>query len=179
MVVPPTSTKCGPRSASKDEATHGRKLYFLFAKDRKAYVDPAKAGNPAGQVLVKESWSPKEVAADTKPEEKRDPPQPLDSEPETLDDELRALGGSYIPYASKDGKHYHADKKGELFLMLKYATDTPGTDEGWVYGTTTSDGKTVTSAGLVASCMKCHEDAPHDRVFGLQPVVAAGGSVQD
>jgi len=26
----------------------------------------------------------------------------------------------------------------------------------------------VTSAGRVASCMQCHEAAPHERLFGLQ-----------
>ena len=44
---------------------------------------------------------------------------------------------------------------------------TPDTDEGWVYGTVSADGKTVTSAGRVQSCMNCHQDAPHDRLFGV------------
>jgi hypothetical protein len=43
---------------------------------------------------------------------------------------------------------------------------TPGTDNGWVYGTVTADGKQVTSAGRVKSCMACHQRAPNDRVFG-------------
>jgi hypothetical protein len=52
--------------------------------------------------------------------------------------------------------------------MFKLDPKTPGTDEGWVYGTVTADGKTVTSAGRVASRMKCHQEAPHDRLFGLK-----------
>ena len=51
--------------------------------------------------------------------------------------------------------------------MFKLDPQTPDTDEGWVYGTVTPDGKKVTSAGKVESCMKCHQRAPHDRLFGL------------
>ena len=51
--------------------------------------------------------------------------------------------------------------------MFREKKDTPGTDEGWVYGTVTADGKTVTSAGRVASCMKCHVQAKNDRLFGI------------
>jgi hypothetical protein len=45
-------------SASKDEKTHGKKLYYLFAKDRRAYVQPKDKTQPVGQVLVKEAWVP-------------------------------------------------------------------------------------------------------------------------
>ncbi len=51
--------------------------------------------------------------------------------------------------------------------MYKTAPFAPGTDDGWVYGTVTADGKTVTSAGLVESCMSCHREAPRDRCFGI------------
>ena len=51
--------------------------------------------------------------------------------------------------------------------MFKTDPQTPGTDEGWVYGTVTPDGQQVTSAGRVESCMMCHQGAPHDRLFGL------------
>ncbi|MBV8878415.1 MAG: hypothetical protein JO332_00490 [Planctomycetaceae bacterium] len=43
-------------SASRDEATHGRKQYYLYARDRNAYVRASDAGQPEGQVVVKESW---------------------------------------------------------------------------------------------------------------------------
>jgi hypothetical protein len=56
--------------------------------------------------------------------------------------------------------------KADLFIMFKLAPATPGTDEGWVYGTVKGDGKTVTAAGRLASCMSCHIEAPHDRLFG-------------
>jgi hypothetical protein len=58
-------------------------------------------------------------------------------------------------------------ESGDLFVMFKLDPQTPGTDQGWVYGTVSADGKSVTSSGRVASCMKCHEDTRHDRMFGL------------
>jgi len=52
-------------SGSGDEATHGRKLYWLFVKDLPAlpsqgYVPPGRV-SPVGQVVVKEVWAPEEV----------------------------------------------------------------------------------------------------------------------
>ncbi|HZE96319.1 MAG TPA: hypothetical protein VE981_04800 [Planctomycetota bacterium] len=50
-------------SASRDEATHGRKLYYLFAKDRSAYLHARDFDQPDGQVVVKESWLRDEAGA--------------------------------------------------------------------------------------------------------------------
>ena len=65
-------------------------------------------------------------------------------------------------FAVVDGKP--GDPTG-LFVMTKVGGE--GTDAGWIYGTIGPEG-TVTSAGLVATCMGCHVDAPHDRLFGLK-----------
>jgi hypothetical protein len=138
-------------SASKDTETHGQKLYFLFAKQRDAYVQFSGKMNPVGQVVVKESWTPKEA---TEEEYKG----------------YLAVGGQLreaTPFARKNGKLYRTDQRNALFIMFKIAPETPGTDNGWVYGTVTADGKTVTSAGRVESCMGCHKAAKHDRLFGL------------
>ena len=59
--VAPTMCKAPTRpasrvSTSRDEATHGRKTYFLFAKDRLAYLHAKDLDQPDGQVVVKESW---------------------------------------------------------------------------------------------------------------------------
>jgi hypothetical protein len=54
-------------SASRDLGTHGRKLYFLFAKDREAYRLASKQDQPTGQVLVKESWIPSSESTSEKP----------------------------------------------------------------------------------------------------------------
>ena len=73
----------------------------------------------------------------------------------------------FHPYAvGKDGKTYKAAKKGDLFIMMKVDPKTPGTDNGWIYGTVTADGTTVTSAGKVSSCIKCHE-TKEERLFGV------------
>jgi hypothetical protein len=109
-------------SSSPDLATHGRKLYRLYAKeqtDSGSYIVAGEA-NPVGQVVVKESWA-------------LEPPR----------------------------------EKAELFIMYKLDPETPDTDEGWVYGTVTGDGTAVISGGRLASCMSCHLEAPHDRLFGL------------
>src|SRR5687767_7709592 len=45
-------------SASRDPDTHGRKLYYLYAKDFEAYRKGQVLDQPVGQVLVKESYSP-------------------------------------------------------------------------------------------------------------------------
>ena len=51
--------------------------------------------------------------------------------------------------------------------MVKLDPSTPDTDAGWVYGTVSADGKQVNASGRIASCMKCHQQAKHDRLFGL------------
>ncbi len=126
-------------SQSRDAETHGRKLYHLYAKDRGAYLHAREVPQPVGQVIVKESWVPKEV-----------------SEKEAGN--LRAV--------FKGGKYYHASKQAALFLMIKGEAG-PDTDEGWTYATVTPDGTTVTASGRLASCMECHVNAKVDRMFGL------------
>jgi hypothetical protein len=138
-------------SASGDAGTHGRKLYWLYVKELPAgytegdYTLPEKP-NPVGQVVVKEAWHPQEV----KP-----------------DDELPDFTRVVRSADDKDGRVFRTGEQGHLFIMFKLDPATPGTDQGWVYGTVTPDAKQVTCAGRVESCMACHRDAPHDRLFGL------------
>jgi hypothetical protein len=141
-------------SESKDEQTHGQKLYFLFAKERHAYVLNTDA---AEQIVVKESWVPKKASLEKK------------REAESVDfiKDGKRTTDFYVPFAEKDGEAFHAETKSALFIMYKLDAATPGTDHGWVYGTVSPDGKQVTAAGTVSSCMKCHEEAPHGRLFGL------------
>jgi hypothetical protein len=98
-------------SGSQDGSPHGRKIYYLFAKDRATYLNAKQRPQPDGQVLVKETWIP--------------------------------------------GKEL---RKGPLFLMLKSQGD-------WVYATATPDGQSLTASGRIASCVKCHESAPYDKLF--------------
>jgi hypothetical protein len=160
--VPPTPEVALSRST--DGATHGRKLYALFAKDLLQSGDYVVKGQPSpvGQVIVKESWVPEEMTDDGRPLE------PVRRKVMVRQGEaLVERDDVFVPYARRGDRLYHAREKGPLFVMFKTDPQTPGTDEGWVYGTLTPDGHQVTAAGRVESCMKCHREAPHDRLFGL------------
>jgi hypothetical protein len=155
-------------SESGDAAPHGQKLYSLFVKEwpdsyltSDDYTLPAGRLNPVGQVVVKEAWFPEEVPDGGRPQERI-----TRTIKRRVGDALVDCTDTFIPYAYKDGRLYHAARKTGLFIMCKEDPQTPGTDDGWVYGTVTVDGGRVTSSGRVASCMACHRDAPHDRLFG-------------
>jgi hypothetical protein len=163
-------------SASDDAATHGgSKVYSIFARDPVPYRkltdlfvmshprdDPMDVDGTEGctQVLVKEAYEPVEV--DAKAAQRMrfgfgDPDDPKE-EKEKLQP---------IRPAAKDGKHFAAGKRVGLFVMFRLDPKTEGTDDGWVYGTVTADATKVTSVGRVESCMRCHVQAPHGRLFGL------------
>lgn len=123
---------------------HGGKLYLLYASDLPAYRRAAaKDAQPSGQVLVKQSWLPRKVRASD------------------------ATAG-FPRVGGQDGSVYIPGERGPLFIMFKTESGADGTDAGWVYGTVTPDGRTVTSAGRVASCMGCHRHGTHDRLFGTR-----------
>jgi hypothetical protein len=149
-------------SDSTDEQTHGRKLYSLFARDRHAYARLAPGQTvKVGQVVVKQSWVPEEVTGKEADEARtRGPGTPTPARPEERTD-------GFYPYAVRDGKVFKAVKVSGLFVMMKLDPKTPGTDDGWVYATLTADGKTITAAGRIESCMNCHVQAKGDRLFGL------------
>ncbi len=92
----------GRISESDSQETHGRKLYFLYARKSRPYrFDLAMPGTedkaaPLGQVLVKEAWHP------IKFERSRD----------------RALDPKTIQ-AGADGNFYYAGDKQGLFIMFK------------------------------------------------------------
>jgi hypothetical protein len=145
------------RLSKSERAPHGRKLYYLYAHDRHGYLQLGRTGAPPpiGTTIVKQSWT----AVPGKPK----PAEPADGAG-------LGLAGAPPPvtWVDTDDGPLHAGEQADLFIISKLAPETPGTDGGWVYGTVTPDGKTVTSAGLVDRCIGCHEDAPHERLFGLQ-----------
>ncbi|MGE3806965.1 MAG: cytochrome P460 family protein [Gemmataceae bacterium] len=167
-------------SKSKDADTHGQKLYSLFAKDRLAYLrlNGAKEAqtSPVGQILIKESWTCEEMKTPPQPQQLRgqfrqlEQQRPAQQQQQQQQNDLDFLhrGELFSPYAQKDGKWYHASKKAGLYIMLKDDPKTPNTDQGWIYATVSADGKSVTAAGKIASCMNCHEQARHDRLFGAK-----------
>lgn len=162
-------------SASQNDETHGRKLYSLFARRREDYARLGKSRDPVavGQVIVKQSWLPEEI---TEPSQRPDRKTDFDGHkvlrtPALQPDTKRkgADGGfdHFYPYAWQGDKAFKATRQADLFVMLKLDPETPDTDNGWVYATVTPDGKRVTAAGRIESCMGCHQDAKKDRLFGL------------
>jgi hypothetical protein len=152
----PPGGPVGRISESDDTATHGSKLYTMYARDRaeymslywaKRYADTKELGDlrkpqPVGQIIVKESFTPREVS--------------------NYDSRSQGIGP-----AVRDGKYFLPGERRDLFVMVYLGPDIKGTDNGWVYGTLTPDYRQVTSAGLVNNCMKCHDSAPDGRLFGL------------
>ncbi len=147
-------------SASGDSTTHGRKFYFMYAKQvwdsrSQGWIPgsytcfPGKTA-PVGQVIVKQSWVPEVVTEGASPS-----------------DEEQLAKGLPLGIVKRDGKSYRAARQGELFVMFKVDPATPESDNGWVYGTVSADAKSVLSVGRIESCMSCHQKAPHDRLFGL------------
>jgi hypothetical protein len=147
-------------SRSDDESTHGRKLYQLYAANYDEFIDLISDKNVTGvkkegktdQVIVKESWACKEITRDAY----------FDAIQKTATRKL-AISNRF----KEDEKYYESTRQGPLFIMFQTDPTTPGTDEGWVYGTVTPDGKTVTGVGRLENCMNCHQKAPHGRLFGL------------
>ncbi|HUY87665.1 MAG TPA: hypothetical protein VMV10_02915 [Pirellulales bacterium] len=137
-------------SEAEEHADHGKKLYFLFARDAAAFSAAGAEGvQPVGQAIVKEAWAAREI---------RDSHQPAPFEHHS--------GLPVRLYAERGGRAFGADRQTELFIMFKLPPDAPGTDSGWVYGTVTADRQRVTSAGRIASCADCHRQSPGDRLFG-------------
>ncbi|MFO0555937.1 MAG: hypothetical protein U0271_46595 [Polyangiaceae bacterium] len=170
----PTHPAFASRAGS---GAHAKKLYTLFIKDFDAYAAATDSKRPTDrvlpvpdaikampQVIVKEAWTPVEVAR-----KKEDCPE----------SGSRRIP-SYLDNVTIDGVKYGACEPAGLFIMYRPADAARAVDEGWVYGTvalvtrpTEDVGRSlieprVTSAGRVASCMGCHERAPHGRLFGLQ-----------
>ncbi|MEZ4390592.1 MAG: cytochrome P460 family protein [Polyangiales bacterium] len=121
-------------------APHGRKLYYLYARDREAYLTHRDV---EGQVVVKEAWIPREIRAA---------------------DAVEA-GGEPQSARGADGRVYEPGEFAGLYVMMRGAPREES-DEGWTYATVNPRGE-VTAAGRVASCMGCHREAPHGRLFGL------------
>ncbi|MBL8754899.1 MAG: VWA domain-containing protein [Planctomycetes bacterium] len=133
---------------SEAEKEHGQKLYLLYARQAEG-LEYVTKGEPAklGQTLVKESWTC------------------VDGEPTGP---TEASARHFGPLVLHEGvRTCHAGDFHGLFVMHKLDPATEGTDQGWIYGTVDRTG-TVTAAGRIGSCMKCHQDTAEDRRFGLR-----------
>lgn len=126
-------------SQTGETTPHGRKLYHLWVKDVDLYSTHPEQGSLIGQTLVKESFEA--------------------IEPEATDD--------FTQYAHTPEGNFKPGARRELFVMLKLDSSTPGTDEGWVYGTVAPDLSRTLQSGRIQSCMECHTKRP-SRMFGLK-----------
>lgn len=133
------------------DAPHGKKLYYLWASDRRAYLELGHAPIANGFTIVKQAFAAKPTT-----EPKR---------------EFRYDASPLYDAMQVDGHWMTTGEAKGLYVMTKLGAQD-GTDAGWVYGTIDPAGE-VTSAGRVATCIGCHEDAPHDRLFGLKTAANA------
>jgi hypothetical protein len=153
--------------SAADHGAHGRKLYSLFAKDRGSYLSLGRddlepqGQNPTLQAVVKESYLPEPVT---------EPPPPRGVGRGASESGLLGAGDHFWPYARGEGGAFvRAGAVAGLFVVLEKPPGTPGTDDGFVYGTMTPTGE-ITSAGKVGPCVACHEKAQHRRLFGTTAI---------
>lgn len=130
------------RSEVESKGDHGRKLYYLWVKDHGAYA--AHARKIAASAMGNPPGMPQPVT------------QALVKE-SFVAEEVEVESGR---------KYFETGAKSALFVMLR--GEGEGSHRGWVYGTLTPDGKEVTAAGAIQSCIKCHDEAPQS-LFGVQP----------
>jgi hypothetical protein len=133
----------GVISRSADAATHGRKLYNLWAR----HEGPYEGGRvqPGDQVLVKESWDPVPASAE--------------------EEAAWKAGGPPEGVARLSGRFYRPGGKKELYVMLR--SEDPDADQGWIYAVLTPEGTPVLGVGGRSACADCHVRAGPSRVFGL------------
>jgi hypothetical protein len=138
---------------------HGEKLYYLWASERDAYLmlDRDAEALPVGFTVVKQSFSARPLVGDP----------PVAARPGLFAPDDPAVELAPISWmTTRDGRRLQVDQPADLYVMIKVGAGR-GTDDGWIYGTVSPDGD-VTSAGRVESCMRCHESARHERLFGLR-----------
>lgn len=132
-----------PRLSAAEAGGHAEKVYFLYARDRDAYL--ARAAAP-GQVVVKESWTHRPTTLTT----------------------AAQVHATPLVARTPNGQWVEPDRAAGLFVMMRVDPRDPRGDHGWAYGTVAPDGR-VTSAGPLPSCMGCHVEAGPGRLFGLHP----------
>lgn len=173
-------------SKSDDDETHGRKIYLLYARDRAAYKKAPNQTQEIGQAIVKQAWRPAEHPESERNEEgyarlvahleKIGFPS---SHTMTIDGKETEM--PIAPYVDRGEKIYRPDELDSLFIMFKMKDEDEDehSDNGWIYGTVSADGQTVTSSGRLDNCMGCHIDAGDDRLFGIPDIFGGLGTIDD
>jgi hypothetical protein len=131
-----------PRVSAAAAGGHAQKVYFLYARDRVAYLQHTDA---AHQVVVKESWTHRPVTVAR----------------------AQQVNAYTLAARTPDGATVEPEHAAGLFVMMRVAPNDPASDRGWIYGTVSPAGN-VTAAGRIASCMGCHVEAGPGRLFGLR-----------
>lgn len=149
-------------SAAPVDTPHGRKLYTLQIADFAAYAkETASSAEPhAGHVRA----PPQDVIMSKIPGASQAVVK-VSYAPSTAPPKQPVLG---VGSVTDHGTTYYPGEQRDLFVMYRPTREGADTDAGWLYGTVTPDAQTVTSAGKVASCMRCHAKATHGRLFGVR-----------
>ncbi len=127
------------KSRSTDTTTHGGKVFRLRVKDDSKYAYDLV--QPEGQILQVASFYYEEAHA--------------------------ALGdGKSLRIG--ESLYLNATIRSNFYLMYKSNSTEYPTDSGWVYAIVSADGKKILQKGLIASCMKCHDQSRTDRMLGAR-----------
>ena len=173
-MIPPVTPRF---SESPAGSPHAEKLYLIHASDAASYAGVDYSSSSQGGMLlpgefpVGDSAAWREAFISRRPELRelsraweqilvKEAFAPVESS------EPKPEGFSLLMPAERDGTQWIPGDPVGLFLMLRTARATPGTDEGWVYATLRADGE-VTAYGQIPSCIACHRRAGPDRMFGL------------
>lgn len=84
---------------------------------------------------------------------------------------LQPVGQTIVRYIWFDSDDSVPSVPAAIVVMLKLDPTTPGTDEGWIYGSLSPDGKTVQEAGAIKGCIDCHKAQGKDRLIGPRPAI--------
>ncbi len=131
-----------PRLSAAASGGHTQKVYFLYARDRAAYLSRSASRL---QVIVKESWTHR----------------PVDLTHATQ------IHATHLVARTPEGATVEPDQPAGLFVMMRVDARDPRSDQGWIYGTVSPDGE-VTSSGRIAACVGCHVAAGPGRLFGIR-----------
>ena len=127
------------KSRSTDSTTHGGKVFRLRIKDDSNYA--YDLAQPTGQTIVMATYDYTQS---------------------------RTTLGEGKSLKMNDSLHLVPATPRNYYIMFKSNATDYKTDNGWVYGIVTPDGKKVLQKGLIASCMRCHSESKTDRTLGAK-----------
>lgn len=132
----------GELTASLAETgAHAHKLYKLYARDPAAYRGVESGAPQRGQVVVKEAFAAEPCAPS-------------------------AVGEPSAASVRTPAGRFRAGAPAGLFVMLRGDEGEVG-EGAWRYATVDAAGE-VTALGRLDACIRCHRDAPHGGLFGLE-----------